>query len=83
MKRTIVKSIIVLSLLSLAGLGGYKLWQMRSRIAPDDAQVERAIMPVLARVGGFVKDVRFTEHQRVRKGDTLLVIDDRELQIQM
>jgi membrane fusion protein (multidrug efflux system) len=44
----------------------------------NDAQVESYINPVSARVGGFIKTVRFDEHQLVKSGDTLVIIDDRE-----
>lgn len=44
----------------------------------NDAQVESYINPVSARVGGFIKTVRFDEHQLVKAGDTLVVLDDRE-----
>ncbi len=44
----------------------------------DDAQVEQYISPVNVRVAGYIREIRFTEHQHVRKGDTLLIIDNRE-----
>ncbi|WP_431200407.1 HlyD family secretion protein [Mucilaginibacter sp. P19] len=47
-------------------------------IETNDAQVESYINPVSARVSGYIKDVRFDEHQQVREGDTLVTIDDRE-----
>lgn len=47
----------------------------------DDAQVEQYISPVNVKVAGYIKEIRFTEHQHVRKGDTLLIIDDREYAI--
>lgn len=47
----------------------------------DDAQVWRHITPINARVGGFIKEVRFTDYQHVRKGDTLVVIEDAEFRL--
>lgn len=47
----------------------------------DDAQVEQYISPVNVKVSGYIREIRFTEHQHVRKGDTLLVVDDREYAI--
>lgn len=47
----------------------------------DDAQVEQYISPINIKVPGYIKDIRFTEHQFVHKGDTLLIIDDREYKI--
>jgi membrane fusion protein (multidrug efflux system) len=44
----------------------------------NDAQIESFINPVSARAGGYIQKVRFNEHQQVRQGDTLVVLDDRE-----
>src|ERR1700761_1490038 len=44
----------------------------------NDAQVEAYITPVSARAGGYIKEVRFQEHQRVKRGDTLVILDDQE-----
>src|SRR5690606_35099198 len=44
----------------------------------NDAQIESFINPVSARAGGFIKNVLFEEHQKVEKGDTLVILDDRE-----
>lgn len=49
----------------------------------DDAQVEQFITPINARVGGYIEEIRFTEHQPVKKGDTLVIIDDSEIRIQL
>jgi membrane fusion protein, multidrug efflux system len=45
----------------------------------DDAQIEANISPVIPRVAGFVKEVRVQDNQLVKKGDTLLILDDRDL----
>lgn len=44
----------------------------------NDAQVEAYINPISARVGGFVKKVWFEEHHLIKKGDTLITIEDNE-----
>ena len=44
----------------------------------NDAQVEQYISPINAKVPGYIKEIRFKEHQFVNKGDTLMLIDDRE-----
>lgn len=47
----------------------------------DDAQVEQYVSPINVKVAGYIREIRFTEHQHVCKGDTLLIIDDREYSI--
>src|SRR4051795_13527724 len=49
----------------------------------DDAQVEANISPVIPRVSGYVAAVKVKDNQRVRKGDTLLVLDQRDLQLKV
>jgi membrane fusion protein (multidrug efflux system) len=49
----------------------------------DDAQVDADISPVVARVGGYVKDIRFVDNQFVHAGDTLVVLDDRDYQVRL
>jgi membrane fusion protein (multidrug efflux system) len=44
----------------------------------NDAQVESYINPISARAGGYIKEVKFEEHELVKRGDTLVTIDDRE-----
>ena len=49
----------------------------------NDAQIEQYISPVNLRASGYIKKIYFQEHQRVKKGDTLLVLDDREYLIRL
>ena len=49
----------------------------------DNAQVRRQITPVNTRVQGVVKRICFEEYQPVRKGDTLLVIEDAEFRLRL
>ena len=44
----------------------------------NNAQVKQHITPINTRVQGFIKKIYFEEYQRVRKGDTLVVIEDTE-----
>ena len=49
----------------------------------NDAQIEQYISPVNMRATGYIKKIYFKEHQDVKKGDTLLVLDDREYRIRV
>jgi len=49
----------------------------------DNAQVRRYIVPVNSRVHGYIKEVRFDDFQEVKKGDTLIVIDDTEYKLKV
>lgn len=58
------------------------LWDLYHNQYTNDAQVQEYINPVIARAGGFITAVKFEENQAVKKGDTLILIDQREYTIQ-
>ncbi|HEX2682839.1 MAG TPA: HlyD family secretion protein, partial [Ferruginibacter sp.] len=49
----------------------------------DDAQIEANISPVIPRVAGYVKEVRVKDNQFVKKGDTLILLDERDLALRV
>src|SRR5678815_3183023 len=82
------KQIIINSILIAVG-AGFLFWgistyfNLDSDLYTNDAHVEEYINPVNTRIPGYIKEVRFDEHQNVKKGDTLVLIDDREYKIQV
>lgn len=49
----------------------------------DNAQVKQHLTPVNTRVQGFIKKIYFEEYQKVKKGDTLVVIEDVEYRLKV
>lgn len=49
----------------------------------DNAQVKQHLTPVNTRVQGFIKKIYFEEYQKVKKGDTLVVIEDIEYRLKV
>lgn len=49
----------------------------------DNAQVQADISPVIPKVGGTVLAVRVADNQRVRVGDTLALLDDRDFALRV
>lgn len=47
----------------------------------DNAQIQRQIVPVNSRVQGYIKEIRFKEYMPVKKGDTLVIIDDADMRL--
>jgi len=47
----------------------------------DDAQIDANISPVIPRVSGYISEVRVQDNQHVKKGDTLVILDDRDYKI--
>lgn len=72
---------IILMLLIAAGgwFGVSKYVHGKHHEETDDAQIEANISPVIPRVAGYVGDVRVHDNQTVKKGDTLIVLDQRDL----
>ncbi len=68
---------IALAVWGICTLWGYYVYEQT-----NDAQVEEYVNPVISRAGGFISAVKFEENQHVRKGDTLLIIDNREYVLQ-
>ncbi len=63
--------------------GVRKWWFSRSHVSTDNAQVDGHIVPILPKVGGFVAEVRVEENHAVKAGDTLVVLDDRDLRARL
>ncbi len=72
-------AILVWGLIKVVGI----FIDYRSTETSNDAQVEQYLSPVNLRAAGYIKKIYFTEHQSVKKGDTLLVLDDREYRIRV
>lgn len=49
----------------------------------DNAQVQRQIVPINSRVQGYIKEIRFKEYEPVKKGDTLVIIDDADMRLRV
>ena len=81
-RRLILPIIAVLVL-----VGGVWLFRTlrygRNHESTDDAQVDGDIVPVLAKVGGYVTQVTVEENQPVRAGQLLVGIDDSEYRVQL
>ena len=70
-------------LLGLLIFGVRKWWFGRNHVSTDNAQVDGHIVPVLPKVGGYVVEVGAEENQSVKAGDTLVVLDDRDLRARL
>lgn len=76
-------------IVTLAVVAGAAAWVFSKFYHPgnveftDNAQIGRRIVPVNSRVQGYIKEIRFNEYEYVKKGDTLVVIDDSDLRLQV
>jgi membrane fusion protein (multidrug efflux system) len=83
-KKKKLLPIILLSIVAIGAFFGIKAYIFSMHhVETDDAQLEANISPVLPRVSGYVNEIRFEENQRVKKGDLLISLDDRDLKIKV
>lgn len=71
--------------LALGGMGWtvHYFWRYTEYEITNDALVDQYITPLSIRIPGYIREIRFREHQPVSAGDTLLVLDDREYKIKL
>lgn len=84
-KKSSKAFIIVLALLLVGGgwFGISKYNHNQHHQETDDAQIEANISPVIPRVAGYIKAVLVKDNQPVKKGDTLVILDDRDLALKV
>lgn len=72
-------------IITLFGIGWviHYFWRYYQYEVTNDAIIDQYITPVNTRVAGYIKEIRFNEHQKVKAGDTLVIIDDREFKIKV
>ena len=82
--RKVIYNIIILAVIAV-GLGFVfsSFIHLGDVEFTDNAHVRQHITPVNTRVQGFIKEIRFKEFQPVKKGDTLVVIEDSEFRLQL
>lgn len=83
-KKNKVLPIILVLVVCTVGIYAFnKISYARHHEDTDDAQLDNDINPVLSRVAGYVDQIRFEDNQLVNKGDTLVLLDDRDLEIKV
>jgi membrane fusion protein (multidrug efflux system) len=82
-KRAIPNFIILLVLAGGISWISGKFIRLGSNEYTDNAQIKQHLTPVNTRVQGFIKKICFEEYQRVKKGDTLAIIDDTEYRLKV
>lgn len=83
MRNIVLNTVCIL----LAGSGLWftasYFWRYVHYEVTNDAYIDQYVAPLNIRVAGYIREVRFTEHQYVHAGDTLLLLDDREYRIRV
>lgn len=78
--RLIVPAVVAVGL----GVWGFNKWSYgRTHESTDNAQVEGHIIPIVAKVGGYVLAVNVAENATVAANATLVRIDDKEYAVKL
>ncbi|MBX7226220.1 MAG: HlyD family secretion protein [Chitinophagales bacterium] len=82
--KKIVFPIILVGVLGFGAWYGYTNWQFnKNHISTDNAQIDGNINPLIPRMPGYVTQVNFSDNQMVEMGDTLVVLDNRDILIRI
>ena len=82
-RRRVVLALVALGAILGIGWGTSKWLYGRVHESTDNAQVDGHIVPVLAKVSGYVTAVYVAENDRVRLDSTLVRIDEREYAVRL
>lgn len=84
MNKKKIKPILTLALLSLLIIFGIFLYNKQSNIvSTDNAYTKADIVPLAAKVSGYIKKVFIKDNQRVKKGDVLFTIVDEDYKLKL
>lgn len=82
--KKILSYIITLAVIIAAGIWvASKFIHLGNVEFTDNAQIQRQIVPVNSRVQGYIREIRFNEYEPVKKGDTLVIIDDVDMRLRV
>lgn len=80
--KKVLSYVVTIAVMVVAALWiGSKFVHLGNVEFTDNAQVCQQIVPVNTRVQGYIKEIRFNEFEPVKKGDTLVVIDDADMRL--
>ncbi|HEX2601718.1 MAG TPA: HlyD family secretion protein [Gemmatimonadaceae bacterium] len=81
-KKIILGVVAIVAILVL--IWAFQKWSYgRSHQSTDNAQIDGHIVPVLAKVGGYVKAVTVNENDIVKAGQLLVQIDDDDYRVRL
>jgi membrane fusion protein, multidrug efflux system len=69
----------IILVVALATWGARRWIYSQNHVSTDNAQVDGHITAIAPRIGGFIDRVLVEENQHVKVGDTLVVLDQRDL----
>lgn len=82
-RRIIPNFIIILVIVAGCSWAFGRFFHIGNVEYTDNAQIKQHLTPINTRVQGFVKKICYEEYQSVKKGDTLVIIEDTEYRLKV
>lgn len=77
-KSPVFYIVLIVAILAGAFFGVREYQYSQSHEETDDAQIAADISPVISKISGYIAEVKVKDNQFVKKGDTLVVLDNRD-----
>lgn len=78
-KKSLTFPIILAVVIIVGGIIGYRTYSYGlTHEQTDDAQIASNMSPVISKISGYVTEIKVTDNQFVKRGDTLVVLDNRD-----
>ncbi len=78
-KKSPLFFIILGAAVIIGGFFGYRAYSYAQvHEETDDAQIASDVTPVISKISGYIAEVKVKDNQLVKKGDTLIILDNRD-----
>lgn len=83
-KTKIIFPILLITIILSGVIYSYKQYTYSQQyIDTNDAQIEGSIVPISARISGYINKVNFADNDTIVKGQVLLTLDDKDINIKV
>lgn len=81
-KKSPVFYIVLALAVTVGGYFGFREYTYsQAHEETDDAQIAADVTPVISKISGYISEVKVKDNQLVKKGDTLVILDNRDQRI--
>lgn len=77
-KSPVFYVVVAVAVLGAAFFGIREYQYSQTHEETDDAQIAADVSPVISKISGYISEVKVKDNQFVKKGDTLIVLDNRD-----
>lgn len=77
-KSPVFYAVVAFAVLGAAFFGVREYQYSQTHEETDDAQIAADVSPVISKISGYISEVKVKDNQFVKKGDTLIVLDNRD-----